>query len=351
MEDVEVELALLADLTHIEIGRREKRPLCNRCSRPVGVCWCWSLGRQRVNTSCRVVVLQHPHEEKRCLRTAPILQTALPKGAYVEIKGKRFSFARFPQLEDIFNSENSILMYPGEKAISLEELPCVGEGQAPYNIIIIDGTWQQAKSMYHNCRQLHNLRQVSLSGKYISEYVIRTQPTEDALSTVESAAIALATLEQNWSIYNTLVYPLQLLCQYQIKHGAVPHQSKEHMIVSGRCNKPLGKRTYKKLRKCGAKQGDTLSEFMDSLTLYGNQGEEMNDDDNDDDDDDGEQNYGDIDGSHNVECKDRETGPAEGDEGGSSQDSCQSDTSSLNTPEQILPILKNNVIDSSQDFR
>lgn len=55
-----------------------------------------------------------------------------------------------------------MLLYPGEKAISLENLSLVGGSQLPYNIIIIDGTWQQAKSMYHNCHHLHNLRQVSV---------------------------------------------------------------------------------------------------------------------------------------------------------------------------------------------
>lgn len=278
MEDEEAELSLLADLVHIEIGRREKRPHCNRCCRPVAVCWCQSLDKQIVETSCRVVILQHPHEEKRCLRTAPMLQAALPNGAYMQVKGKRFSLTRYPQLTDILTSENSILMYPGEEAMSLEELPPVGKNQPPYNIIIIDGTWQQAKSMFHNCHQLHSLKQVRLTGKYTSEYVIRTQPTEDALSTVETAAIALATLEQNWSIYDILVQPLQLLCQYQMNHGAVPHQSKEYMIVSGLYKKPLGKRTYKKLRKCGAKQGDTLSEFMDSLVNGYENHEEENDD-------------------------------------------------------------------------
>nr|XP_045596736.1 tRNA-uridine aminocarboxypropyltransferase 2-like [Procambarus clarkii] len=345
MEDVEVELALLADLAHIEIGRREKRPLCNRCSRPVGVCWCWSLGRQRVETSCRIVILQHPHEEKRCLRTAPILQTALPKGSYVEVKGKRFPFSRFPELEDIFTSENSILMYPGEKTMSLEELPHVGEdNQSPYNIIIIDGTWQQAKSMYHNCRHLHSMRRVSLSGKFISEYVIRTQPTEYALSTVETAAIALATLEQDWAIYNTLVHPLQLLCQYQIKHGAVPHQSKEHMITSGRCNKSLGKRTYKKLRKCGAKQGDSLSEFMDSLTLFNSQIENINHEE-------GMHNY-DV-RSHDRHDK-AEMNLAESENCAHEKNSGNSsgnETETLNVFHQILPILNNNAIDSSPSFR
>ncbi|KAK3862855.1 hypothetical protein Pcinc_031311 [Petrolisthes cinctipes] len=273
MEDIDLELSQLADLAQIEIGRREKRPLCNRCRRPVGVCWCHGLSGCRVETECRVVVLQHPHEEKRCLRTAPILQAALPPNAYIEVKSKRFSFSRFPQLEEILTSPHSVLMYPGEHAISLDDLPPVGPHQPPYNIIIIDGTWQQAKSMYHNCHHLHALPQVCLSGRYVSKYIIRTQPTEDALSTVETAAIAMATLEQDWSIYTTLLHPLQLLCQYQIKHGAVPHQSKEQMIASGRCRKPMGKRTYKKLRKCGAKQSEvtSLSTLISSLHMKDNQ--------------------------------------------------------------------------------
>ena len=52
----------------------------------------------------------------------------------------------------------------------------------------------------------------------------------------------------------------------QIKHGAVPHQSKEEMIVTGRCRKPLGKRTYKKLRKCGVRHCEVL---LASLVMSG----------------------------------------------------------------------------------
>ena len=63
-------------------------------SRPEGVCWCSHLDQVKVESHCKVIVLQHPHEEKRCLRTAPILQAALPEGHYVEAKGKRFSVTR-----------------------------------------------------------------------------------------------------------------------------------------------------------------------------------------------------------------------------------------------------------------
>ncbi|XP_076035065.1 DTW domain containing 2 isoform X2 [Oratosquilla oratoria] len=197
-----------------------------------------------------------------------MLETALPKGHYITAKGKRFSSTKYPHLSDILKDPMSLLMYPGQHACSIEDLPPVSCSQSPYNIVIIDGTWQQAKSIYFNNPELRALKQVSLSGKYVSEYVIRTQPTEDALSTVETAAIALATLESNWSLYSSLVAPLQALCRHQLAHGAVPHQSKEQMILSGRYKKPLGKRTYKKLRKCGARSVDgTLSDFVDTLHL------------------------------------------------------------------------------------
>ncbi|KAB7494571.1 DTW domain-containing protein 2 [Armadillidium nasatum] len=149
-----------------------------------------------------------------------------------------------PELKNELSNENSILMYPGQNAVDIEDLPPVGEAQLPYNIFILDGTLAAGK-IY-----------VRLSGRHISEYVIRRQPTDDALSTVEVVAVALSTLEQDWKIYSSLVEPLKLICQYQMDHGAVKHHSKEYLILTGRYKKPVGKRTYKKFKKCGVRNSD-----------------------------------------------------------------------------------------------
>ena len=69
-------------------------------------------------------------------------------------------FITFPVLKDIISNENSVIMYPGKHALDLETLPPITSSQPPYNIIIIDGTWQQAKSMFYNSKQLHGIRQV-----------------------------------------------------------------------------------------------------------------------------------------------------------------------------------------------
>jgi len=251
MEEEELELSLLCNLADVEIGGPQKRPQCNRCLRPSTVCWCKSINS--IKTSCKVVIIQHPHEEKRCLRTAPILEAALPPQSYIKVRAKRFSQHRHPELWKLISSPNSIVMYPGPNATKLEDLPKIGPNQATYNIILIDGTWHQAKSMYYNSAKLKTVQQVCLGEEYQSEYVIRTQPSQSALSTVETAAIALATLEDNWSLYSSLVEPLKALCQFQISHGAVPHDSKEYMIITGKYKKPLGKRTYKKTSQMWSK--------------------------------------------------------------------------------------------------
>ncbi len=50
-----------------------------------------------------------------------------------------------------------------------------------------------------------------------SDYVIRTQPCEGALSTVEAVAYALGHGEP--AIRDLLLKPLQLLCRHQLRHG------------------------------------------------------------------------------------------------------------------------------------
>ena len=63
-----------------------------------------------------------------------------------------------------------------------------------------------------------------------SEFVIRTQPNEHCISTVEAVGRALLSLENpdkfNANTYEMLMSPLRYLCQIQLDCGAVPHAAK-----------------------------------------------------------------------------------------------------------------------------
>ena len=43
--------------------------------------------------------------------------------------------------------------------------------------------------------------------------------------------------------------PLEALCDYQFNYGAVPHQSKEFMIVKGLYTKKISKKNLNKLTR------------------------------------------------------------------------------------------------------
>ncbi|XP_033099899.1 DTW domain-containing protein 2-like [Anneissia japonica] len=209
-----------------------KRKICDNCSRPTKVCICAAFPKERLKISTNVIIIQHPSEESKVLRTVPILSCCLQEDKCKVIIGRNFSSSRYTELASICSDENSLLLFPGADAVDIEEIP-VGNGMAHYNLILLDGTWPQAKGLYAKNKMLHSIKKVQLKDVGLSEYVIRTQPTKMSLSTCESTAIALSILEENEEIREILVKPLRVLCNYQLQHGAVAHHHKEDPELPG----------------------------------------------------------------------------------------------------------------------
>lgn len=236
------------DLGSLPADPPKMRDICSDCLRPKVVCWCPFLPEKPLSPKCTIIILQHPAEEKRCLRTAHMLSLSIAQNKCTIYKGKKFPQIKHEGLATILSSSNTLLLYPANNAQDISELQPLSENSSDhFNIVLIDGTWPQAKTIFNNSPMLHNLKRFKLTQYKGSEYVVRTQPTEGCLSTLETAAHVLSYLEQDPSYHNVLVKPLTALCTFQLEHGAVTHQSKEFLLKNQAYPKLIGRRLNKLL--------------------------------------------------------------------------------------------------------
>ncbi|CAK8694808.1 tRNA-uridine aminocarboxypropyltransferase 2-like [Clavelina lepadiformis] len=211
---------------NFEVQRRE---VCERCKRPSTVCLCHHLPKELIKLQNTVLhIFQHPNEENRPLHTVAILKAALCSESCKINKGRRFC-RLCPDLSKTLSQTNTFLLYPGQGAKNIEDVVSNASKESVFNVVLIDGTWKQASSIYAQNKFLQELQKVQLNSTGISEYVIRTQPTENSLSTVECAALALEYTEESKDIKEILLQPLRSLCQFQLDHGATKHHSKEYI--------------------------------------------------------------------------------------------------------------------------
>lgn len=175
-----------------------------------------------------------------------MLQLGLDSRKCLIFKGKRFP-GNHAALEDILCSKNTVLLYPSPASMNISGIMRTTNNYE-YNIVIIDGTWPQAKAIYTGSPILHKIQQVKLLTNGASDYVIRTQPAEGCFSTLETAAIALSILEKDDSYRVELTKPLQKMCEFQLQNGAVSHQSKEFRIKNNSYPKLVGKRLNRVLK-------------------------------------------------------------------------------------------------------
>lgn len=196
-----------------------------------------------IKMTSKLFILQHPNEENRSLRTARMLELGCPTGHCTVIKGKKFT-SRHPLVKQLVDDPKTLILFPCDTAVNVDTIP-PNEG---HNLVLIDGTWNQARSMYFHSPELHTIRKVLINVGRPSEYVIRTQPNDKCLSTVESAALALSHLEGDPTLFTKLTRPLIRLCDIQLQHGAVPHHSREYEFRNGdQPDKPMTRQMRRRM--------------------------------------------------------------------------------------------------------
>ena len=164
----------------VVITEEEQREDCGACLRPVTVCWCPYLPQPRVSVRTKLVVLQHPAETKRNIRTCRMLELGLAPHC-VSVRPARKFPGTDQELAGLLSAPATRLLYPGPGSEPLEEV----EPGSVETLVILDGTWEQARKIFSRNPAVAALRKVSLAVSTPSQYIVRTQPNSACMSTLE----------------------------------------------------------------------------------------------------------------------------------------------------------------------
>ncbi len=126
---------------------------------------------------------------------------------------------------------NSGLIFPSRHSRTLADLP---PDQRPDQLVFIDGTWPQARTMIRDLGQLHELPHYKLSPTQPGQYRIRLEPNDTALSTVEAVVEALYELEPETKHLDKLLQAFAGMVQQQLDHPKVGREHYEGGPTSGR---------------------------------------------------------------------------------------------------------------------
>ncbi|MBI5499655.1 MAG: DTW domain-containing protein [Deltaproteobacteria bacterium] len=188
---------------------REPRADCLRCGRPAVVCWCPWVTPLAVRT--RVVILQHPRERCMPIGTARMAHHGLA-GSELHV-GTDFDHSPRVQAALHHPAAPAILLYPGPEARPLETEPPPG----PVTLVVIDGTWAQARWLFRHNLSLHALPRYALTSPSPSNYRIRPEPQLDFVCTIEALFHALKLLEPDTLDLRPLLAPFRAMVDMQLE--------------------------------------------------------------------------------------------------------------------------------------
>ncbi|MBX7145361.1 MAG: DTW domain-containing protein [Oligoflexia bacterium] len=202
--------------------------ICKNCAKDRALCVCDVCAP--VQTKTRVLILQHPQEPDEKLGTGLLAHRMLPRSRMeVGLSWRNLSQA----LGEEADPKSWMVLYLGsaDPAAFSTTLTAVDKGGKPLaesaavlrgvkGIVVLDGTWSQAKTLWWRNAWLLKLRRGVLLPSKPSHYGdLRREPRAQSLSTIESLAIALSELEQRPEIVGALEAPfVELLKRYRIAY-------------------------------------------------------------------------------------------------------------------------------------
>ncbi len=162
---------------------------------------------QPIQNHLQILILQHPQEPGHELGTAPLIQSVL-ENCTLKV-GLSWANLHRALGKETIPSQWAVLyrgtgLAKGDVAlanagvlhfVSKKGNPIPAPAEPIIGLVVLDGTWSQAKAMWWRNSWLLKLKRVVLTPTTVSLYgKKRKEPAKDCLSTIESVAETLVAL-------------------------------------------------------------------------------------------------------------------------------------------------------------
>jgi DTW domain-containing protein len=181
----------------------DKKEACAVCLRPVAQCMCGKT--VSLPTAARILILQHPGERYKLLNSAVLSSLALSNSILrIGLSWRNLSHALG---EEADTNEWAALFLKGirEPSRKLEMFSSKGLllpiSKRFEGLVVIDGSWKQAKAMWWRNPWLLKLNRVTLNPDHAS---LRGQTKRHGLATIEAIAMAMDFLGESREIGESL---------------------------------------------------------------------------------------------------------------------------------------------------
>lgn len=121
-------------------------------------------------------------------------------------------FAAHARVRALAAEEGTALLFPGEGAVD----PGALSARPPRTLIIVDGTWSQARKVVSRNPFLQALPRIGLSPAQPSNYRIRKEPAAHCVSTIEAVALVLGALEGDPERFRPLLHAFDRMVDIQL---------------------------------------------------------------------------------------------------------------------------------------
>lgn len=181
-----------------------------------------------MGTATRYVLLMHPKEFRReKANTGRLTHLCLSNSEIIQ----GVAFDDHPRVKAVLAdpSKHVVLLYPGDEAVNLSLSPTspVTPPGKELVVLLLDATWSCARKMLKMSPSLQRLPRIMFTPSTPSRYVIKQQPFNGCLSTLESVHEVLTALaargEDRYELPRQLLEIFDRMQQFQIKCAVDPN--------------------------------------------------------------------------------------------------------------------------------